>query len=176
MPSSDAPIMSVVAAPDPAKSDFRYFDPTPGFPSRHVSGPRGLPLLKPPYGTITKIDLNRGTIDWSVPNGDGPRDHPLLKGLNLPPLGQPGRGSPLLTKSLLFVGEGSGLVAVNPPGGGGNIFRAYDKGTGAVVWSMDLGAGTTGSPMTYSLNGRQYVVVAIGSANHPAELVALTVE
>ena len=176
VPSIDAPIMSVVAAPDPAKSDFRYFDPTPGFPSRHVSGPQGLPLLEPPYGTITKIDLNKGTIDWSVPNGDGPRDHPLLKALNLPPLGQPGRGSPLLTKSLLFVGEGSALVAVNPPGGGGNIFRAYDKGTGAVLWAMDLGAGTTGSPMTYAVNGRQYVVVAIGSASHAAELVALTVE
>ena len=176
VPSIDAPIMSVVAAPDPAQSDFRYIDPTPGFPSRHVSGPQGLPLLKPPYGTVTKINLNRGTIDWSVPNGDGPRDHPLLKGLNLPPLGQPGRGSPLLTKSLLFVGEGSPLVAVNPPGGGGNIFRAYNKATGTVLWSMDLGAGTTGSPMTYAVNGRQYVVVAIGSATYPAELVALTVE
>jgi quinoprotein glucose dehydrogenase len=176
VPSIDAPIMSVLAAPDPAQSDFRYIDPTPGFPSRHVSGPQGLPLLKPPYGTITKIDLNRGTVGWSVPNGDGPRDHPLLKGLELPPLGQPGRGSPLLTKSLLFVGEGSPLVAVNPPGGGGNIFRAYDKTTGAVLWSIDLGAGTTGSPMTYAVNGRQYIVVAIGSASHAAELVALALD
>jgi len=96
-----------------------------------------------------------------------------LKGLNLPPLGQPGRAGPLLTRSLLFVGEGDPAAAVNPPGGGGNIFRAYDKATGAVLWSIDLGAGTTGSPMTYSFQGRQYVVVAIGSTNHPAELVAM---
>jgi quinoprotein glucose dehydrogenase len=78
-----------------------------------------------------------------------------------------------LTRSLLFVGEGDPAAAVNPPGGGGNIFRAYDKATGAVLWSIDLGAGTTGSPMTYSFQGRQYVVVAIGSTNHPAELVAM---
>ena len=117
--------------------------------------------------------MNKGAIDWAVPNGDGPRDHPLLKDLKLPPLGQPGRAGPLLTKSLLFVGEGDPGAAVNPPGGGGNMFRAYDKTTGAVLWSLDLGAGTTGSPMTYSFQGRQYVVVAIGSTNHPAELVAL---
>lgn len=175
IPSVNAPIISVLSAPDPKTSDFRYMNPL-GIRERTIVGPQGLPLLKPPYGTIVKMDLNRGTIDWTVPNGDGPRDHPLLKGLNLPPLGQPGRAGPLLTKSLLFVGEGDPAAAVNPPGGGGNVFRAYDKVTGAVLWSMDLGAGTTGSPMTYTHDGRQYVVVAVGSTNHPAELVALAVE
>lgn len=175
IPTIDAPIVSVVSTPDPKVSDFRYMNPL-GIRERVVEGPQGLPLLKPPYGTIVKIDLNKGAIDWKVPNGDGPRHHPALKGLNLPAMGQPGRAAPLLTKSLLFIGEGDPAAAVNPPGGGGNIFRAYDKTSGAVLWSMDLGAGTTGSPMTYLFNGRQYVVVAVGSTNHPAELVALAVE
>jgi quinoprotein glucose dehydrogenase len=175
VPSINAPIISVVSTPDPKVSDFRYMNPL-GIKERVVLGPQELPLLKPPYGTIVKIDLNKGTIDWTVPNGDGPRNHPALKGLNLPAMGQPGRAAPLLTKSLLFIGEGDPAAAVNPPGGGGNIFRAYDKASGAVLWSMDLGAGTTGSPMTYLHSGRQYVVVAVGSTNHPAELVALALE
>ncbi|MBM3771356.1 MAG: pyrroloquinoline quinone-dependent dehydrogenase [Acidimicrobiia bacterium] len=175
VPSINAPIISVVSAPDPKVSDFRYMNPL-GIKERVVEGPQGLPLLKPPYGTIVKIDLNKGVIDWTVPNGDGPRNHPALRALNLPPMGQPGRAAPLLTKALLFIGEGDPAAAVNPPGGGGNIFRAYDKATGAVLWSMDLGAGTTGAPMTYLFKGRQYVVVAVGSTNHPAELVALTLE
>jgi quinoprotein glucose dehydrogenase len=175
IPTIDAPIVSVVAPPDPKISDFRYMNPL-GIKERVVLGPQGLPLLKPPYGTIVKIDMNKGAIDWTVPNGDGPRNHPLLQDLKLPPLGQPGRAGPVLTRSLLFVGEGDPGAAVNPPGGGGNVFRAYDKTTGAVVWSIDLGAGTTGAPMTYSFQGRQYVVVAVGSANHPAELVAMALD
>lgn len=175
IPAVNAPIISVLSAPDPKNSDFRYMNPL-GIRERTIVGPQGLPLLKPPYGVIVKMDLNRGAIDWSVANGDGPRDHPLLKDKKLPPLGQPGRAGPLLTKSLLFLGEGDPAAAVNPPGGGGPMFRAYDKTSGEVLWSADLGAGTTGSPMTYTFNGRQYVVVAIGSTNHPAELVAFAVE
>jgi hypothetical protein len=72
-----------------------------------VTGPRGLPLFKPPYGRITAINLNTGDHVWTKPNGDGPSDHPAIKHLNLPPLGQPGRASPLLTKTLLFVGRRS---------------------------------------------------------------------
>ena len=68
------------------------------------------------------------------PNGDGPREHPAIKSLNLPPLGQPGRASPLVTKTLLFVGEGDPINVRTPPGGGGKKFRAYDKATGEVVW------------------------------------------
>ena len=76
----------------------------------------GLPLLKPPYGRITAIDLNKGEIVWAVANGNGPRDHPLLKPLNLPPLGNTGRSAPLLTKSLLFVGEGDPIMTGDPRG------------------------------------------------------------
>ena len=107
------------------------------------------------------------------PNGDGPRDDPAIKHLNLPALGQPGRASHLLTKTILFIGEGDPINVSTPPGGGGKKFRAYDKATGSVLWETEFAAGTTGAPMTYMHKGKQYVVVAIGSVDHPAEFVAL---
>ena len=140
----------------------------------YVDGPHGLPLVKPPYGRITAIDMNKGEHLWMVPNGDGPRNHPLLKDLHLPPLGQPGRAAPLLTKTMLFLGEGDMVGVSMPPFSGGNMFRAYDKRTGKVLWEKDLEAGATSAPMTYMFNGKQYLVVAVGSTNHPAEFVALT--
>jgi quinoprotein glucose dehydrogenase len=138
-----------------------------------VPGPKGLPICKPPYGRITAIDMNRGEHVWQVPNGDGPRNHPALKDLDLPPLGSSGRVAPLATKTLLFVGEGDEVIVAMPPLGGGNKFRAYDKATGKVVWETELPAGTTGAPMTYSHHGKQYIVVAIGGRRHAAELIAL---
>jgi glucose dehydrogenase len=136
-------------------------------------GPRGLPLTKPPYGRITAIDLNRGEHVWMVPNGDGPRNHPLLKPLNLPPLGQPGRAVPMVTKTLLFMGEGSDIMASIFPGGGGNKFRAYDKATGKVIWETELPGGTTAGPMTYLSKGKQFIVVPVGDKAHAGEWVAL---
>jgi quinoprotein glucose dehydrogenase len=108
-----------------------------------------------------------------VPNGDGPRDHPALKHLNLPPLGQMGRAAPLLTKTLLFVTEGSATGLSIPPGGGGPRMRAFDKQTGAVVAVIPLPAGATGAPMTYEHAGRQYIVVAVADEQVGPELVAL---
>jgi quinoprotein glucose dehydrogenase len=172
VPTINAATISVVAPGDPKTTNFNYLHPL-SLRDREIPGPQGLPLLKPPYGSIVAINLNRGEIAWSVPNGDGPRNHPLLKDLNLPKLGQPGRAGPLLTRTLLFVGEGDASAAVTPPGGGGPKFRAYDKATGAVVWETDLPAGTTGTPMTYRFNGKQYIVVAVSSQQNPAELVAL---
>lgn len=142
--------------------------------SLYPPGPRGLPLIKPPYGRITAIDLSRGEHVWMAPNGDGPRDHPALKELNLPPLGQPGRAAPLLTKTLLFIGEGDAVGLSVPPLGGGNTFRAFDKMTGKVVWATEFPAGTTGAPMTYMFRGKQYIVVPIGGQKHPAEFLALS--
>ena len=142
-------------------------------PQTEIYGPEGLPLLKPPYGRITAIDLTTGEHVWMAPNGDGPRDHPRLRHLNLPPLGQQGRAAPLLTETLLFIGEGDPIILGTPKGGGGNKFRAYDKATGIVVWETELAAGTTGAPMSYLWNGKQYIVVAIGGEDHPAEWVAL---
>ena len=141
-----------------------------------IPGPQGLPLLKPPYGRITAIDMNTGEHVWMVPNGDGPRDHPAIAHLDLPRLGQPGRAMTLLTKSLLFVTEGDPSMIRTPPGGGpgaGKGFRAYDKVSGDVVWETTLPAGSTGSPMTYMHEGKQYIVVPVGSQAGGGQWVAL---
>jgi len=142
----------------------------------YLDGPQGLPLVKPPYGRITAIDMNSGEHLWMVPNGEGPRNHPLLKDLNLPPLGQAGRAAPLLTKAFLFLGEGSDAGQSMPKFSGGNMFRAYDKKTGKVVWETDLGAGTTSPPITYMYKGKQYIVVGVASLNHSPEIVAMSLE
>ena len=131
---------------------------------------------------MTAYDLNSGTIAWQVPIGDGPRDHPLLKDLNLGPLGNGARGSPLVTKSLLFVsqaGGGLGRGEVIPVGGRPPSqlapepprFRAFDKKTGALLWEVELPVGPAGAPMTYEYRDTQYVVVAIGNGVQ-AELIA----
>jgi quinoprotein glucose dehydrogenase len=172
VPSVSAVTVVAVAPGNPRTTDLRYLNNLER-PEREILGPRGLPLLKPPYGRLTAIDLHRGDILWTVPNGDGPRNHPALKALNLPPLGQPGRAAPLLTKTLLFLAEGDPINLATPPGGGGRAFRAYDKATGAVLWETQLPAGTTGAPMTYQFEGKQYVAVAIGADKYPGELVVL---
>jgi len=135
-----------------------------------LKGPQGLPLTKPPYGRMTAYDMNTGEKLWTVAVGDGPRNHPLLKDLKLPPLGAPGRPVPLLTKTLLFLGEGSEVIFSSA---GGKMFRAYDKATGAVVSEIELPAGTTGAPMSYMAGGKQFIVVPIGSKEHDPEWVAL---
>jgi quinoprotein glucose dehydrogenase len=181
VPSVSAPFNAAVAPP-PSRGDVRYMIQEVGF----VDGPRGkpavagkendpLPLTRPPWGRVTAIDLNRGEILWVAANGDGPRDHPALTGLDLPPLGQRGRASPLLTRSLLFLPEGSKDMIAVPTGGGGRLLRAFDKATGAVLWKIELPAGATGAPMTYLAGGKQYVVVPVGEREHEGELVALAV-
>ncbi len=169
VPSVTGTFAADLLSGETTRSNLRYVHGTREF----VTGPRGLPLFKPPYGRITAINLNTGDHVWMKPNGDGPREHPAIKHLNLPPLGQPGRASPLVTKTLLFIGEGDSINVRTPPGGGGKKFRAYDKSTGAVVWETEFPAGTTGAPMTYMHKGKQYIVVAIGSNEHQAEFVAL---
>ncbi|HEY3042810.1 MAG TPA: PQQ-binding-like beta-propeller repeat protein [Vicinamibacterales bacterium] len=181
--SITGPFTADIVKGDPKISNLNYVSGTRAW----TPGPQGLPLLKPPYGRITAIDLNRGDLVWMVPNGEGPRNHPLLKPLNLPPLGNPGRSAPLVTRALLFVGEGDPIMSslgsrLRPempasiaPGAGGRKFRAYDKATGAILWETELPAGTTGAPMTYLFEGKQYVVVAIGSREaHSAEHIALS--
>jgi glucose dehydrogenase len=146
--------------------------PPPPWPGPDLSID-GLPIFKGPYGRITAIDMNKGELVWTAANGDGPRNHPLVKDLKLPPLGIPGRGAPLLTRTLLFIGEGSdALPGTNREGMFGRMFRAYDKATGAVVWETELPAGTTGAPITYMHQGKQYIVVAIGGREQPPELIA----
>ncbi len=137
-------------------------------------GPQGLPLLGPPWGRITAIDLNRGEIRWWIPNSDTPewiREHPALAGVELGRTGQRDRGGLLVTKTLLFAGEGSGLYAAY--GSGGPMFRAHDKATGEILRELELPANQSGTPMTFAAGGRQVIVVAIGGRNFPGEFVAL---
>jgi quinoprotein glucose dehydrogenase len=129
--------------------------------------------FKPPYARLVAIDLNNGSILWSVANGDGLRNHPAFKGLNVPAMGTPGRDAPLVTKSLVFMGEGSDTSVGVPRGFGGPMFRAFDKATGKIVWEIELPAGVSNAPMTYMVNGKQYVVVAVSGRNHPGEYIAL---
>ena len=139
-------------------------------------GPQGLPdPFKPPYAKLTAIDLNKGEILWSVANGDGIRNHPAFKGLNLPPIGTPGRNAAIVTKSLVFMGEGSDTGVGVPAGFGGKMFRAFDKKTGRIVWEKELPAGVSNSPMTYMVNGKQYILVAVSGRQFPGEYVALAI-
>ena len=140
-----------------------------------VERPLGLPLIKPPWGRITAIDLNTGDHVWMAPNGMAPtyvREHPALDGVDLSGAGNPERAPLLVTRTLLFSGDGAGLFASGPGGGGPNL-RALDKATGETLFEMELPANETGLPMTYMANGRQFVVVAVGARGFPAELVAL---
>ena len=133
---------------------------------------QGLPLVKPPYGRITAIDLNKGEIVWQIAHGDTPdniRNHPALKGVTIPRTGRTGRIGTLVTKTLLIAGEGG--FNTLPSGQRGALLRAYDKATGADVGAVPMPAPQTGSPMTYMVNGKQYIAVAIGGTGYPAELL-----
>ena len=141
-------------------------------------GPQGLPIIKPPYGRIVAMNLNTGDHAWTVANGEAPdwiKNHPALKGVQLPRTGRYEHVGLLVTRTLLFAGEGSGLFAV-PPGSGGPMFRAHDKKTGDIVSEFKLPANQSGIPMTYLAGGNQYIVVAVGAVGTPAEFVALTVD
>jgi quinoprotein glucose dehydrogenase len=132
-----------------------------------------LPMIKPPYGRITAYDMNQGTKVWMTPNGDGPRDHPLLKNLNLPPLGNMGRPVALVTKTLLFVADSSNAVMGRAGVAGPAKFRAYEKSNGKLIAQIDLPVGATGGPMTYLADGKQYIVVPLGGKGYGAGWVAL---
>jgi len=155
-------------------SDFDYAMARGGF---GVQGPFGLPLIKPPYGRITAIDMNAGEHEWMMANADTPdeiKNHPRLRGVDIPlRTGHGDRGGLLVTKSLLFAGEGAGLYGGQT--GGGNKFRAHDKATGEIIAEFQLPAKQTGLPMTYQIDGVQYIVVPIGDRGFVGELVALRV-
>lgn len=134
---------------------------------------QGLPLFKPPYGAITAINMDKGEIVWQVPHGETPdnvRNNPALKGINIPRTGRAGNLG-LVTTSTLVIGGEAGFVT-NPQGQRGAYLRAYDKATGKDAGAVFMPAGETGSPMTYMLNGKQYIVIAVGGAGFPAELLA----
>jgi quinoprotein glucose dehydrogenase len=133
---------------------------------------QGLPLIKPPYGRITAFDMDKGDIVWQIAHGETPdnvRNHPALKGLAIPRTGQPGIIGTLVTKTLVIAGESR---VTTTPQGRGAMLRAYDKATGKEVAAVFMPAQQSGSPMTYMLNGKQYIVVAIGGGTVPGEYVA----
>jgi quinoprotein glucose dehydrogenase len=160
-----------VAPPDPKlKSNLRYMQ-TPG---RSPQMPQGLPLFKPPYSRMTAIDMNTGEHVWMVPTGAGDRvrHHPMLKPLGLPPLGGDITFSgPLLTRTLLIYALTTGGTD------GGPRLVAYDKGNGKELASVDLPGAASGTPMTYSLDGRQYIALTVQGATREAypQLIALTI-
>ncbi len=135
---------------------------------------QGLPLIKPPYSRITAIDLDNGVFRWQVPFGATPdaiRNHPALKGLNLPPLGRQGNNSgTLVTKTLLIAGEST--FGPTPQGQRGAMLRAFDKATGKEAGAVYMPAPQSGSPMTYMIDGKQFVVVAISGGTYSGELLA----
>jgi quinoprotein glucose dehydrogenase len=132
----------------------------------------GLPIVKPPYGSISAISLDKGEILWQIAHGDTPdniRNHAALKGVTIPRTGQNGIIGTLVTKTLLIAGEAVETTGNHPRGA---LLRAYDKATGKDVGGVLMPARQSGSPMTYMLNGRQYIVVAVGGGGVSGELVA----
>ena len=135
----------------------------------------GLPIVKPPYGTISAVNLDRGEIVWQVAHGDTPdnvRNHPALKGLNIPKTGQAPTGGIglMVTKTLVVMGDPQ--VTTTPEHPRGAMFRAYDKTNGNQVGAVWMPAAQSGSPMTYLADGRQFIVVAISGGNYSGEYLA----
>lgn len=189
--------LSLVPSPGPSFSDMSYVSgvagqdisehigaggdagPTAAAPAAADTAPalnlkvQGLPLIKPPYGTISAINLSTGEILWQIAHGDTPddiRNSAALKGLNVPRTGQTGIIGVLTTKSLLIAGDPLATTTASHPRGA--LLHAYDKATGKEVGSVYLPAPQSGSPMTYMLNGRQYIVVAVSSGNYSGEYIA----
>jgi quinoprotein glucose dehydrogenase len=134
---------------------------------------QNLSIVKPPYGVLAAIDLDRGELKWQVPHGETPdvvRDHPALKGLTIPRTGQNGSQGLMVTKSLVVLGD---RLVTSPAGRPkGAMLRAYDKTTGQQVGEVWMAAPQTGSPMTYLAGGRQFIIVASGGAGSQAEYIA----
>lgn len=191
-------LLGLVPTPGPQFSDMEYVQGTAGKEPRNSTpmgapprpappgeaarggdegGPTltvsGLPLLKPPYGRITAFDMDKGEIAWQVAHGETPdnvRNNPALKGHTIPRTGQAGLVGVLTTKSLVIAGEP--MFTTTTSGVRGAMLLAYDKGTGHEVGAVYMPAPQSGSPMTYMLNGQQYIIVSISGRDYPGELIA----
>ena len=135
----------------------------------------GLSILKPPYGILSAIDMNQGKVLWTVPHGETPdnvRNHPKLQGMDIPRTGQRANVGVVVTKTLVIVGD---QLVTNPEGRErGAMLRAYDKMTGENVGSIWMPAGQSGSPMTYMIDGKQYICVAVSGGAYPGEFRVYT--
>ena len=158
---------------DPKRSNMDYILGGGGGEGGGGLNVERLPLVKPPWGRITAINLNTGEHVWQVAHGetaDEVKNNPALKGVTIPRTGRPGRIATLTTKSLVIAGDGG--VATQPNGQRGAMLRAYNKATGKEEGAVFMTAPQTGSPMTYLHDGKQYVIVSISGAGQTAELVA----
>ncbi len=189
--SHTAVFLNGLVPANPAQSDMGYVSgqaraagPGPGGagggratgpgPGRGGATVQGLPLVKPPYDRITAYDMNTGDMVWQKAHSSTPdniKNHPALKEVNLPRTGQPGRTfiGVLTTKTLVIAGDGG--VHTNEAGKRVALLRAYDKRSGADAGAVEMPAKQTGSPMTYQIDGKQYIVLAV-SGNDGAELLA----
>ncbi len=171
VPTRNNAMIARLTEADPSLTDWDYIRAT----TISAPGPQGLPIVRPPWSKVTATDMNKGEHVWWRSIGGAPesvRNHPALQGLDLDfdNMGYPGvRPVPLVTKSLFFMAE-SGNLSGDP---GGKLFRAYDKATGNTVAEIELPSKVSGGPMTYEHKGKQYIVMAIATQEHPAELIAL---
>jgi quinoprotein glucose dehydrogenase len=165
--AADAPQQQRRAAAAPPAA------PAPAAPPANPLVVQGLSLVKPPYAVISAIDLDQGDIKWQVPYGETPdavRNHPALKGMNIPNTGQPGSVGLLVTKTLVVLGDSQ--ITTTPQHPRGAMLRAYDKATGKEVGSVLMPAPQSGSPMTYAVDGKQYIVVAVSGGAYSGEYIA----
>jgi len=145
-------------------SDMRYVQ---SFGGRHGRG-SGLPLIKPPWGRITAIDLNTGEHLWMRANGDATervKNNPALEGVEIGRWGKSTRAGILVTRTLVLAGEGYG---------GDPHFYGYDKATGEIIADLEIPGTQTSLPMTYMHEDEQYVVFTVGGGGQPAQLIAMT--
>ena len=168
-------VVSLGLVNDPERSDMDFIRGNPAgvAPRDRSLNIRGLPLVKPPWGRISAIDLKTGDIIWQIAHGETPdnvREHPDLQGMTIPRTGRQGRVGTLITKTLVIAGEGGTFTT--PSGEVGAMLRAYDKATGAEVGEVYMPASVSGSPMTYMHDGVQYIVLAVSGGGHVGELLA----
>ena len=168
-------VVSLGLINDPERSDMNFIrGRSREIPAAEVAlNVDGIPLVKPPWGRITAIDLKVGEILWQIPHGETPdniRNHPLLTGVDLPRTGRVGRVGTLVTKTLVIAGEAGTFTTSS--GEEGAMLRAYDKATGEEVGAVYMPAGASGSPMTYMHNGQQHIVLAISGGGFAGELIA----
>jgi quinoprotein glucose dehydrogenase len=179
--AADSPRAQAQAAPQPAPPPAANAPAAPPAGGGGGGGGGltvdGLPLLKPPYGVLSAVNLDRGEIVWQVPHGDTPdnvRNHPALRGMTIPKTGQVGTGGIglMVTKTLAVMGDPQ--ITTTPEHPRGAMLRAYDKTTGKEVGALLMAAPESGSPMTYTVDGKQYIVVAISGGSYSGEYVAFT--
>jgi quinoprotein glucose dehydrogenase len=174
---------SAADAPKESEVDLRLKAALKNAPPMPDVGPlpgrdvQGMPTVKPPYGMVAAINLDRGEIMWQVPHGDTPdnvRNNPALRGLNIPKTGQSGTDQVglLITKTVVVAGDPQ--ITTTPEHPRGAMLRAYNKATGEQVGAVWMPARQSGSPMTYSVDGKQYIIIAVSGGNYSGEFLAFS--